>query len=349
MAMGLMLFTKNNSESRIGFCCKWLDNESQIDGVPISANAKKYNTSSTTVAWLNRQHKNVAEEKLWSLMVDNCNSLMLLVDKVSNLPVSLRMVRLSSDVLPVYTEPTWSYFWKKPDVIQYLESAFSKIGQKARDNMVRLSFHPGQFCCIVSENPAIVEKSIEELEYHANMAKWMGYGKNKLDFKINIHLSGKLGINGFDSAWNKMSPEVRNCLTLENDEYQCGIDELIVLRNKVGIVLDIHHHLIKTDEYISPDDPRIQYICESWQDIRPVIHYSQSRQEYISKFNDCLPTMQMMMTEAKKAKLRAHSDFYTNMWINKWALEHLKWADIMAECKAKNLGSTLLYKQLLAG
>jgi hypothetical protein len=41
----------------------------------------------------------------------------------------------------------------------------------------------------------------------------------------------------------------------------------------------------------------------------------------------------------KKQKLRAHSDFYWNDAVNRWALSHLSWADIMCESKGKNLAS----------
>ena len=49
---------------RIGFACKWIDGPSQIDGIKQEDNCKQYNTGSTTVAWLNRQTRDVAEQKL---------------------------------------------------------------------------------------------------------------------------------------------------------------------------------------------------------------------------------------------------------------------------------------------
>jgi UV DNA damage endonuclease len=79
------------------------------------------------------------------------------------------MVRISSDLLPVYTQSDWSYFWRKPDVVGYCEQAFGQVGQLARMADVRLSFHPGQFCCIVSDNDDVVHRSLEELEYHTDM------------------------------------------------------------------------------------------------------------------------------------------------------------------------------------
>ena len=46
----------------LGFACKWIDNAEQVDGIKPTDDAKKYNTGSTTVAWLNRQSKDVAEQ-----------------------------------------------------------------------------------------------------------------------------------------------------------------------------------------------------------------------------------------------------------------------------------------------
>jgi UV DNA damage endonuclease len=330
---------------RIGFACKWIDRPDQLNGIKSTDECKKYNTSTTTVSWLNRQNKEVATEKLWDLMTGNIESVRNLVKQVGALDENLRMVRLSSDILPVYTQQDWSWFWRLPDVRLYCEREFARVGDAARKNGVRLSFHPGQFCCIVSDDKDIVNRSIEELEYHADMIRWMGFGQSKLNFKLNIHLSGRRGVDGFDDAWALMSPELRNCLTLENDEYQKGLDDLLPLRNKVGIVLDIHHHLIKEEEYIQSNDPRIEQVKESWQGVRPTIHYSQSSEEYIGEFSDRIPTMAEMLTKAKKGKLRAHSNFYANKKINEWALTHLEWADIMAESKAKNLASIDLFNQ----
>ena len=330
---------------RLGFACKWIDHPDQVNGINPNDDAKQFNTGSTTVAWLNRQTRDVAEQKLWDLMVQNIESTRKLIERVGNLDEALRMVRLSSDIIPVYTESTWAYYWQQADVRNYCEQAFGKVGELARMLDVRLSFHPGQFCCIVSDNDDVVRRSLEELEYHTDMIRWMGYGRTFQDFKCNVHLSGRLGVDGFNTAWQQMSPELRNCLTLENDEYQKNIDELIKLKDKVAIVLDIHHHLISDSEYISATDVRIKHIIDSWRSVRPVIHYSQSREEYISAHIDCIPEMFTLLEHTKKVKLRAHSDFYNNRHINAWALTHLEWADILAESKGKNLASLQLFNQ----
>jgi hypothetical protein len=47
---------------RIGFACKWIDYPHQVEGIKPKDDCKKYNTGATTVAWLNRQTKEVAEK-----------------------------------------------------------------------------------------------------------------------------------------------------------------------------------------------------------------------------------------------------------------------------------------------
>jgi UV DNA damage endonuclease len=331
---------------RIGFACKWIDHPDQVNGIKSKDACKIYNTGSTTVSWLKRQTRDVAEQRLWDLMVQNIESARLLVERVGSLDNDLRMVRLSSDILPVYTEPNYSYFWHRPDVQNYCAKQFNRVGELARSLDVRLSFHPGQFTVLASDNDDIVNRSIEEFEYHADMVRWMGYGKNFQDFKINVHIAGRRGPEGIRHVLGRLSPEARNSITIENDEITWGLDASLELVNTCALVLDIHHHYIKTGEYINANDDRIKLIIDSWRGVRPVIHYSVSREEFIGHLpRDAKPELQTLLEQGyKKSKLRAHSDFMWNTAVNDWALTHNDWADIMVESKGKNLASFALYE-----
>jgi UV DNA damage repair endonuclease len=332
---------------KIGFACKWIDHPSQVDGIDAKDDAKKYNTGSTTVAWLNRQSKEVAEQKLWDLMVGNIESTRLLVERVGTLDENLRMVRLSSDILPVYTQRDWAGFWRTSTVRAYCERAFREVGDLARKNNVRLSMHPGQFTVLASDNPGIVDRSIEEFEYHADMARWMGYGKSFQDFKINVHISGRQGPAGVRRAYQRLSPEARNCITIENEENSWGLDDCLALTDILPIVLDIHHHWIREGSYIQPDDPRVHRVVSSWRGIRPTCHYSVSREDYLVAHDTSTKPVMSTLIESgyKKQKLRAHSDFMWNTEVNAWALQFLDSFDMMIEAKGKNLASFALYEQ----
>ena len=332
---------------RIGFACKWIDHPGQVDGIKPKDDCKKYNTGSTTVAWLNRQTKDVATEKLWFLMEQNIESCRLLVKRVGELDEDLRMVRLSSDILPVYTEPTWSWFWRLTDVRAACERGFKQIGDMARSHNVRLDFHPGQFCVLASDNDDIVSRSIEEFEYHVDMVRWMGFGQSFQDFTVNVHIAGRRGPDGVRAALARMTPEARNTLTIENDEITWGIDASLELITDCALVLDIHHHWVKTGEYIEPNDDRVKRIVNSWRGIRPHIHYSVSREDcLINHSQHQRPDLHALLEQGfKKTKLRAHSDFYWNKAVNEWALSFHDDFDILCESKAKNLASFALYNE----
>ena len=306
------------------------------------------NTRSTTVQWLNRQTRDVAEERLWDIMVHNIASYKRLIEYVGSLPRELRMVRLGSDVLPVYTQHEWSYYWRKPDVVSYCEKEFAKVGETARELDVRLSMHPGQFTVLASDNEEIVERSIEEFEYHTDVIRWMGYGKTFQDFKCNVHISGRQGPAGIKHVVNnRLSQEARNTITIENDENKWGIEHSLELVDTCALVLDIHHHWCREGEYIRPTDARFARVIDSWRGVRPVIHYSYSRDEHLPDgFDHFLkPNMAELLANGyKKAKLRAHSDYYPNQSCNDWALSFLPYADIMCESKMKNLASIALHK-----
>lgn len=330
---------------RIGFACKWIDRPDQVDGISSKDDAKRLSTGTTTVAWMSRQTRDVAVERLWTLTRGNIESIRLLVERVATLAPSLRMVRLSSEVLPLYTEDNWSWFYRQSDVIAYCERELAVVGEYARSHDVRLSFHPGQFTVLASANDNIVEKSIEEFEYHTTVARWMGYGRTFQDFKCNVHISGKRGPDGIRAVHGRLSPEARNILTLENEENSWGLDDCLSLSDIVPTTLDLHHHWCREGQYIDPTEDRIQRILDSWRGVRPTMHYSVSREDILT--DHCPNTLpdrdQLFESGFNKQRLRAHSDFYWNQAVNDWALSHLSWADIMSESKAKNLASFRLH------
>ena len=333
-------------KKRIGFACKYMHHDQTLPTKLLEEKQRHLSERSTTITWLNNQKRDVAEERLWEIMAHNFQAAYNLVKYVGGLPDELRMVRLGSNQLPAYTESDWSYFWRKPDVRQVAERGYAKVGDLARSLDVRMSMHPGQFTVLASDNDDIVNRSIEEFEYHCDLIRWMGFGQTWQDFKCNVHISGRRGPAGIIDALKRLSPEARNSITIENDENSWGIDASLELEKHVALVLDLHHHWCHSEgEYIEPDDSRVTRIIDSWRGVRPVLHYSVSREEYLYlHFNGCKPDYTSLLASGhKKAKLRAHSDYYWNTAVNEWALKFCDDFDIMCESKMKNLASIPLH------
>lgn len=325
------MFTQTTK--RVGFACK-------IQGDDGKA-LPQLNTSTTTITWLDNQPKQKAVDRLWEIMQRNVAVLQRQMLWLAVLKPEHRMFRLTSDLLPAYTHENWMWFYFEPDVQQYLERELLKVGDLARKHDIRLSFHPGQFCVLASDNPGVVENSVAEFEYHCDVIRYMGFGKQFQDFKCNVHIGGKAGPEGIKRALKQLSREARNCLTIENAEFSWGLDASLELADDCALVLDIHHHWIMSGEYIEPDDPRIQRVVDSWRGVRPVVHYSVSREDVlVDHCQETKPDLdELRKLGFTKAKLRAHSEFYWNKQCNTWAKSHNSWADIMCESKQKNLAA----------
>ena len=341
---------------RIGFCCQWYHHDQTLKTKQLEEIQRPYNTKATTVRWLN-EHKDQAEEKLDMVVRHNIESLKKLVSKVGELPLERRMVRLGSPVLPMATEDTWRYYIDSPDIVRYCEKHFGEVGDLARKLNVKVSYHPGQFTVLASESEDVVRRSIDEFEYHVNMARWMGFGKTWQDgCKINVHISGRQGPEGIRKVLPRLSPEARNLITIENDEIGWGLDASLQLEKDVALVLDIHHHLIRDEEYIQANDDRVKRVIDSWRGVRPTLHYSYFRDEALASaglgedMHSQLHEMKSLVANgAKKMKLRAHSDLLPNKASNAWGLTFLDNFDIQVEAKSKNLAAEQLYQQSLNG
>jgi len=338
MTINLSTMTK-----RIGFACKWAEINkkgeiSSVDGL---------NTGGTTLAWAKRNNRSTVEQKIIDVAKTNIMNTHALIKKIASLPEPLRMLRVTSDMLSFYTHEDYRSFWQSQDMQDSLARWFAPLGETARQNNVRLSFHPDQFVVLASEREDVVNNSIREFEYHVDMARWMGYGKTFQDFKINVHISGRKGPQGIIDVLGKLTPEARNCITIENDENCWGVDSSLELQKHCALVLDIHHHWIRTGEYIQPTDDRCLRIIDSWRGVRPVIHYSVSREDCLVGHDvNILPNRDILIAEGhNKQKLRAHSDYFWNKASNDWALTFCNSFDIMCESKGKNLASFKLYEE----
>lgn len=307
---------------RLGFACKLIDQQGK----------QPYANKSLSYAHFSKLSAPEQHEKVLAIVHHNLTSLISMIEYVGHLRRDLRMFRITSELLPLYTHPMVFHIYMRHDIAKLAERMLAEAGALARKLDVRLSFHPGQFTVLASDRKDVVLNSINELEYHAYCAYHMGYGRRFQDFKINIHLSGRLGVEGFRTAFSQLSDHCKRMLTVENDEITSSLDTCLALADVCPVVLDIHHHWVMTNEYIKPTDARVQKVIESWRGVKPVAHYSVSRPEFVASTG--FPDQTKLA--ANKMQLRAHADYYHNEDVNEWALSFSDF-DLMCESKAKNL------------
>lgn len=335
---------------RIGWCCQFVP----PDGDPDMA--RRMNPGTVTVTTLGRLGQARAVEKLLDVLRRNMQALHLQLAEVARRPRYRRLLRINSGLLPAYTHEIGRALYQEPDIRALIEAGLARAGLKAREADIRLGFHPDQFCVLNSANPGTLANSVAELEYHTDILRMMGLagGWHPAGVHVNIHGGGRAeGVAGFRRGLARLSQEARDLVTVENDEMSFGLDDLLPLAEAVPIVLDLHHHWIRTKgEYIRADDPRIALVAASWRGVRPLAHVSVSREELVAGAagppagtppeevlpDEVLPDFEALAAAGLKPKdLRAHSARMWNHAVNRLVAEHLSWADFEVEAKAKNL------------
>jgi UV DNA damage endonuclease len=333
---------------RIGFCCKWVP----PDGDPVAARAM--NQTSATVTGLVRRERGEAVGRLLEVVRHNLEALARQLRWLAARPPGERMMRIVSSLLPAYIHPATRWIYLEPAMRALVEEGLAGCGEVARAHGIRLSMHPGQFCVLATLSEQALRNSLDEVEYHVDVMRWLGLagGWHPRGAHVNVHGGARAaGIEAFRASLRRLSLEAQGLLTVENDETSFGLDDLLPLTDELPLVLDLHHHWIWTGgERIEPNDPRIATIKASWRGVRPVAHLSAPREELLAGAPaDVLPDYRTLTGAGVTPRdLRAHSDRLPNRAVNTWAIRHLAWADLEIEAKLKNLAVRDLADQLAA-
>ncbi|MFZ5935397.1 UV damage repair endonuclease UvsE [Pseudomonas putida] len=332
---------------RLGFACMYRHPHRSLSVKELEAIERTFNPRTTTLRWLSSASQEAARLKLLELVQHNLDAQLRLLAYVSELPPMLRMVRLSSDLLPLYSHPSVGPIYRDTEFQALMAERFAAIGKLARDQDIRLSFHPGQYCVLGSDRPEVVENSLAEFEYHADMIRMMGFGQRFQDFKCNVHIAGRLGAAGVRQVWPRLSQVARHVITFENDEKTYGVDDCLALADLAPVVLDIHHCWIHEGDYIAPHDPRVARIIDSWRGVRPTMHYSQPPESLLALGFDAdrKLTIPALLEKVNKRDLYQHSAQMWNDWTNHYALQFIDRFDIMFEAKDKNLATLDFYRR----
>lgn len=341
-----------DNHARIGFCCKWMDPDRSKKRKDLLLSEQPMNQSHTTLARLGTMTPAEQYAKILEITRHNTATLWRQLRWIASQPCAMRLFRVGSGFLPASTVPEYDHVLKDPAFLQELSQGLAGVRDFADANGIRLCMHPGQFTNLCSDKDEVVKRSFEDLEYHADLARFMGYGDtwHSSGFAINLHANSRQDPGLVKIRHNiatHLSPEARNLITLENDEFGCSVDDFVAagVHKDVALVLDIHHHWVQSQgEYILPSDPRAEKFRESWRGQRPLGHYSLPQPEVLN--NHCLNTQpDFALLGLKQTKVRSHSDLCWNVGSNDWALSHLVHMDIEVEAKHKNLASRQLYDQ----
>jgi UV DNA damage endonuclease len=180
--------------------------------------------------------------------------------------------RVNSQILPLKTHPKLGYAIEALPQSNKIVKTFKKCGTFCRRNDIRLSFHPDQFILLSSPNPEVTRRSIADLGYQAEVAKWVNADV------INIHAGGVYGdkdktLQRLVRRIRSLPQNIRRRLTLENDDRLYTPRDLLPICKKLNIplVYDLHHHRCLPDGLSIKD--ATQQVLKTWNR-EPLFHIS---------------------------------------------------------------------------
>ena len=219
----------------IGYCC-----------IPLGCNEGKPKKEHITVnrGMVRKTFDAKGLPYVSELVIENLKDTLKVLDW--NLKNHIYVYRLSSDSFPWMSEYEFSDMPKFPAIQTYMRL----IGEKIKSNGIRCSYHPGPFNVLASENPSVVEKTIKELNKHAELMDLMGLDQTTF-YPINIHINTtqptrEEAAQRFVDRFPLLSESCRKRLTVENDDSpnQYSVKMLYdMVHTKIGIpiVFDQHH------------------------------------------------------------------------------------------------------------
>jgi len=217
---------------RLGLCCLFRDQ-------PI-----KFVT--TTATAIGKMKRSDALVKLNRLCMANAEALLAALHFCADKGIGC--FRVNSQVLPIKTHPTCGYEVDELPESEEIIRRFKECGKFVKKHKMRTCFHPDQFVVLNSQRPDVIKASIRELEYQAEVAEWIGADV------INIHGGGaykdkQKALADLAFTINRLSPRVRNRLTVENDDKTYTPADLLPVCKVTGIplVYDVHHHRCNPD------------------------------------------------------------------------------------------------------
>lgn len=190
----------------------------------------------------------------------------------------IRMYRMSSAIAPSITHP------ERPERHGQIDAArdeLRRVGALARAWDIRLSFHPDQFVVLNSPSDGVVERSVAELAWQAEVLDAMGQPPGA---KLVVHAGGVYGDKDraaarFVEAYRRLPAAVRRRLVLENDEWSYDVWDVLAISRAAGgipVVYDQFHHVTYGAPPGEGPAAPLAAAAATWgaADGAPKIHYS---------------------------------------------------------------------------
>lgn len=212
--------------------------------------------------------------------------------------IGIRFFRVTSDLFPHMDNPALESISDEIYNIDFIRGDLVACGQLARSYGHRLTMHPGQFAQLGSPRPEVVAQTGRDLGTHAAIFAAMGLEPSHGSVMI-IHGGGTFGDKAASAArfranFAALPEDTRKYISLENDEFQWSVRDLLPICEDLGIPLcvDYFHHSCRDYRDFDIFDPDlIHRVMRTWhrRGIKPKCHWSgQAPGKRVGTHADCV-------------------------------------------------------------
>ena len=246
----------------LAICCQWLEGRIKRDGNTVFINSIDERTLQLGQF---RDGKYDNQRIIDTYRHNVARHIELVPRLVKN---NIRSFRISSSLFPLF-----EFNRSLATTDTTLNKQLQVLGKLFNENGIRVTTHPGQFTVLSSDKDNVVQNSIRELEMHAWAFDAMGFGQTPYN-AINIHGGKSDRSDKLIEVINSLPDNVRNRITLENDEKCYNVKQLMAIHAKTGvpIVFDTHHFNFNDDDY--DFDVAFDATKGSWGAVKPLQHLS---------------------------------------------------------------------------
>jgi UV DNA damage endonuclease len=218
--------------------------------------------------------KSYSEERFRWTVENNLNCLQRILE--FNQQHGIFFFRITSDLIPFASHPVCTFPWQKT-----YRLSFEKLGDFIKKNQMRISMHPDQFIVLNSPRKEVVERSIAELIYHAEILDLLRLDSSA---KIQLHLGGVYddrtkSMQRFIDVYSSLDESVKRRLVIENDDRCYRVSDCLTVNKKIGVpvLFDYFHHCLLHRNEAVPEV--LVDVSETWSrdDGIPMVDYSSQK------------------------------------------------------------------------
>lgn len=268
-------------------------------------------------------------DKLFPKVKQNLTALYNQLLFVSRIPSECHMLRVSSDLLPLFDHPVLSSIYFYDDKMTgFIDIMLDKCKTVVDKFNITVTTHPDQYVLINSVSESVRQQSFRSLNYHRYFMERLTTADKSC---INIHLEGNLDhLPEFDKGcylhlipWLSFENSDKNGkIFTGNTENTLAICE----KYNIKMLYDCHHQLVSSNNYLDFDSETFKRILKTWKGQEPIFHVSQSRE------TDSIS--------------RAHSEFIDDIKVIEQVKEMLNFGSVEVEAKAKTSAVLDLYSKI---